>query len=91
MSKPTERYQAEVAKLNHATDREIDSELGRFRADNLRLVEIIARYETRYQAAMDEIARLREALKIIAGRQQCLDNLMSNVDVACAALDGEKL
>jgi len=37
-----------------------------------------------------ENARLREALEIIAGRRQCLDNLMSNVDVACAALDGGK-
>jgi len=43
-----------------------------------------------YEAAQNEIERLREALKIIAGRQQCLDNLMSNVDVACAALDGGK-
>jgi cell division protein FtsB len=34
------------------------SELGRLRADNLRLVEIIARYETRYQTAADEIERL---------------------------------
>jgi hypothetical protein len=50
------KYQDEVAKLNRTTDHEIDaadvSELGRLRADNLRLVEIIARYETHYQAAM---------------------------------------
>jgi hypothetical protein len=37
-----------------------------------------------------ENVRLREALEIIAGRRQCLDNLMGNVDVACAALDGGK-
>jgi hypothetical protein len=34
-----------------------------------------------------EIERLRAALEIIAGRRQCLDNLMGNMDVACAALD----
>ena len=40
--------------------------------------------------ARDEIERLTVALEIIAGRRQCIDNLMSNVDVACAALDGGK-
>lgn len=32
------------------------------------------------------IAALREALEIIAGRRQCVDNLLSNADVARAAL-----
>lgn len=36
--------------------------------------------------AADEIERLRAALRIIAGYQHCIDNLMSNVDVARAAL-----
>lgn len=31
-------------------------------------------------------ADLTTALEIIAGRRQCVDNLMSNVDVAVAAL-----
>ena len=35
----------------------------------------------------DEALRLaREALEIIAGRRQCIDNLMGNTDVALAAL-----
>ena len=34
-----------------------------------------------------EITRLRLALRIIAGREQCMDNLMGNVDIACEALD----
>jgi hypothetical protein len=34
----------------------------------------------------DEVARLRLALRIIAGEEQCLDNLMSNADVAREAL-----
>jgi len=34
-----------------------------------------------------EIERLRAALEIIAGRRQCLDNLMSHADVARAALE----
>jgi len=33
-----------------------------------------------------EKQRLKEALEIIAGRRQCLDNLMSNADIALAAL-----
>ena len=37
-----------------------------------------------------EIERLTVALEIIAGRRQCLDNLMGNVDVACEALDGKR-
>jgi hypothetical protein len=38
-------------------------------------------------AAQDKIvAVMREALQITAGEQQCLDNLMSHVEVACAAL-----
>lgn len=34
----------------------------------------------------DLVEPLVEALRIIAGRQQCIDNLMSNADVARAAL-----
>ena len=37
--------------------------------------------------ALQEVARRqREALEIIAGKRQCIDNLMGNVDVAEAAL-----
>ena len=32
---------------------------------------------------------LREALQIIAGEKQCVDNLMSNVDIARKALGGK--
>ena len=39
--------------------------------------------------AADEIERLRAGLRIIAGREQPADNLMSNVDVAVWVLDGE--
>ena len=42
----------------------------------------------RADLAKAEIARLREALEIIAGRRQCVDNLMSDKDVARAALEG---
>ena len=35
-----------------------------------------------------ENKKLRAALEIIAGERQCLDNLMSNVEVARAALRG---
>lgn len=44
---------------------------------------------TERDAALAENARLREALRIIASEQQCLDNLMSDKDVARAALAPE--
>lgn len=34
------------------------------------------------------VAVMQEALEIIAGKRQCLDNLMGNKDVALAALKG---
>lgn len=37
-----------------------------------------------YEARVRE---LEQALRIIAGREQCFDNLMGNVDVAIAVLD----
>lgn len=41
-------------------------------------------------AVMDHLdareRRLREALEIIAGQRQCVDNLMGNADIARAAL-----
>jgi hypothetical protein len=36
------------------------------------------------------VATLTEALEMIAGRRQCLDNLMSNVTIAEAALDANE-
>lgn len=38
----------------------------------------------------DENKRFKNALEIIAGKRQCVDNCMSNVDVAIAALKGEQ-
>lgn len=42
--------------------------------------------EARAAALEAQNGTLREALEIIAGRRQCLDNLMGNRDVAEAAL-----
>ena len=36
-----------------------------------------------------EVERLRVALEIIAGLRPCIDNLMSNADIARAALAGD--
>lgn len=41
-------------------------------------------------ALLDENERLRYALSIIAGRRSCVDNLMSNQDVAIAVLDRQE-
>lgn len=48
------------------------------------------RFQRERDKAEVERDRLREALRIIAGYQQCIDNLMSNVDVARAALGENK-
>jgi hypothetical protein len=37
--------------------------------------------------AADALALTLSALRIIAGREQCIDNLMGNVDVATWTLD----
>lgn len=38
------------------------------------------------RAVAEEIPTLIEALRIIAGQKQCVDNLMSNQDIALSAL-----
>lgn len=56
-----------------------------------RLIDYASRMEvaaiTPHGDMLIENEVLRRALRIIAGREQCADNLMSNVDVAIAALD----
>jgi len=50
-------------------------------------------YETTMAAAdrmLVENERLRAALEMIAGRRQCLDNLLGNVEIARQALDREQ-
>ena len=65
---------------------EVIGMIGRAAAEIERLQGKVAYWQNlSLQAA--EIERLRLALRIIAGREQCIDNLMSNVDVACEALD----
>ena len=51
----------EIAGLIHRL-REAATASERLRADNLRLVEIVARCETRYQAAIQDAKRLREII-----------------------------
>jgi hypothetical protein len=55
-----------------------------------RLTGLLEWHDTTVPEILADNERLRAALEIIAGRRQCLDNLMGNVDVACAALDGAK-
>lgn len=50
--------------------------------------------EQRWKARADTLARrvegLEAALEMIAGKRPCIDNLMGNVDIALAALTGER-
>jgi len=64
------------------------SELGRLRADNLRLVEIIARYETRYQDAMDEIERLMKLVDTLYREKNSERETYTNaIDRYCTEID----
>ena len=40
-------------------------------------------------ALQKRVAVMQEALEIIAGKRQCIDNLMSNQEVALAAINKE--
>jgi hypothetical protein len=46
-------------------------------------------YHEIIEALRAENERLREVLEIISGKRQCLDNLMSNQDIARAALQSK--
>lgn len=45
------------------------------------------RLQDENRVAVERVAVLEAALRIIAGREQCVDNLMSNAEIAAAALD----
>ena len=65
------------------------TEDGRLVAD--RLTEKDAKLIAAIPELLAEIARLRRALRIIAGQAQCVDNLMSNPEIALAALKENSL
>ena len=46
--------------------------------------------EARADTLARRVGRLEAALEMIAGKRQCIDNLMSNVDIALAALAKEE-
>ena len=73
---------------------ELNREIERLRASIDTLIRERDAERRAYNGAITghlaENEQLRVALEIIAGRRQCLDNLMGNVDVACAALDGKR-
>ena len=52
--------------------------------------DALMRFFTEHERLQAKVARLVEALEIIAGERQCIDSLMSNADVACAALAAVK-
>jgi len=60
-------------------------------ADLVRRIKTAIDAESAALTADAEITRLRTALEIIAGRRQCIDNLLSNVEIACLALDKQHI
>jgi hypothetical protein len=55
--------------------------------DREEVENVILGYMSDCEAKDKRIDKLASALEIIAGRKQCADNTMSNVEVAIAALD----
>jgi hypothetical protein len=49
-----------------------------------------AGFNARAGRAEADLAAAREVIEIIAGRRQCVDNLMSNAEIACAFLERTK-
>jgi hypothetical protein len=48
--------------------------------------ELCDKFRSDLAAARKDAERMREGLEIIAGKRQCIDSLMSNAEVAIAAL-----
>jgi hypothetical protein len=58
-------------------------------AERDKLLERLAANAHYDEKILVENLRLRAALEIIAGKRQCVDNLLSNVEIARRALEGE--
>lgn len=87
----------ETASNNFAAVQEIDLWLiqhdmlkitheGGGEAAGLNVVDALENMHQQLLATQAHAARMENALEIIAGRRQCIDNLLSNVDIANAAL-----
>lgn len=51
---------------------------------------VLKEHQATIAAQVSRIEELEMALRIIAGYEQCIDNLMGNVDIARKALNKEK-
>lgn len=69
-----------------ATPMEVEAAIVHLAGDDAALAY---RLEGYLAAQAAEIERMREALEIIAGKRQCIDNLMGNADLARQVLTGE--
>ena len=64
-----------------------DNGFGVFDPDTMRaIIAHIRELEARAEKAEAKVAIAKQALEIIAGKSQCIDNLMGNGDVAESAL-----
>ena len=91
---PTDPIEAQIAAVERAAElslldeRNLRSKLGHVPAAQDAADKCLAHANT-LRAVIDTLRQaqtMREALEIIAGRRQCLDNLMSHVEIAHAAL-----
>lgn len=85
-----ERLRARLAQVEETHPPEgypgIAHDMETLRAENAKLADAHLGQMQRGNDLFVECESLRAALRIIAGQEQCIDNLMSNVDVARAAL-----
>jgi hypothetical protein len=81
-----ERLRAEFELFREAPSK---LEVAQYEIERLRKAGYGGLHYDLAEAQRQEIERLRAALEIIAGRRQCLDNLMSHVDIAIAALEAK--
>ena len=64
-----------------------DNGYGVFDPDTMRaIIAHVRELEARAEKAEAKVAIAKQALEIIAGKSQCIDNLMGNGDVAESAL-----
>jgi len=94
-----EQLKAELADtlLGPTMVQNLRAENERLKADNERLTDDLAMARADWNNTVDlknklrdEIERLRAALRMIAGQEQCLDSLLSDKEIARRVLEGRR-
>ena len=84
----TARDYPEAWRTDNVEKQELRDRIEELEYYNLGLANESCAQQARIAELEAENQRLREALEIISGKRQCVDNMMGNVEVAEAALLG---